>query len=79
MMSSIPCDWWMRCFVEAHVDEEAFASLRVPDVDTDIGLGAKRRCARRSPRLPRRSFRRMGKIRGRCSRTAQDGGEAGDD
>jgi hypothetical protein len=41
VMSSIPGDWWMRRFVEGHVDEEAFASLRVPDADPATGLGAK--------------------------------------
>jgi hypothetical protein len=40
IMSSIPADWWMRRFVEGHVDEEAFASLRVPDTDPTSGLGA---------------------------------------
>jgi hypothetical protein len=40
VMSSIPADWWMRRFVEGHVDEEAFASLRVPDTDPAVGLGA---------------------------------------
>jgi len=40
-MSSIPGDWWMRRFVEGHADEEAFASLRVPDADPATGLGAK--------------------------------------
>jgi hypothetical protein len=41
VMASIPCDWWMRRFVEGHVDEEAFASLRVPDADPATGLGAR--------------------------------------
>jgi hypothetical protein len=40
VMSSIPADWWMRRFVEGHVDEEAFASLRIPDADPSSGLGA---------------------------------------
>jgi hypothetical protein len=30
VMSSIPADWWMRRFVEGHVDEEAFNSLPIP-------------------------------------------------
>jgi hypothetical protein len=29
-MSSIPADWWMRRFVEGHVDEEAFNCLPIP-------------------------------------------------
>jgi hypothetical protein len=41
IMSSIPGDWWMRRFVEGHVDEEAFASFRVPDVDPAADLGAR--------------------------------------
>lgn len=41
VMSSIPADWWMRRFVEGHVDEEAFACLRVPDTDPATGLGAR--------------------------------------
>ena len=41
VMSSIPSDWWMRRFVEGHVDEEAFTSLRVPDVEPATGLGAR--------------------------------------
>lgn len=31
ILSSIPCDWWVRRFVEGHVDEEAFNSIRIPD------------------------------------------------
>jgi hypothetical protein len=31
-MSSLVADWWMRRFVEGHVDQEAFNSLRVPRV-----------------------------------------------
>jgi hypothetical protein len=34
MMCSIPADWWMRRFVEGHVDEEAFNCLPVPDATT---------------------------------------------
>ncbi|MFB9972300.1 Eco57I restriction-modification methylase domain-containing protein [Pseudoroseomonas cervicalis] len=41
VMSSISADWWMRRFVEGHVDEEAFESLRVPDADPSKGLGAR--------------------------------------
>lgn len=41
IMSSVPADWWMRCFVEGHVDEEAFNCLRVPDADVHDGLGAR--------------------------------------
>ncbi len=41
VMSSIPADWWMRRFVEGHVDEEAFDCLRVPDADLAKGLGAR--------------------------------------
>ncbi len=41
VMSSIPADWWMRRFVEGHVDEEAFDCLRVPDADPSAGLAAK--------------------------------------
>jgi hypothetical protein len=33
VLSSVPVDWWMRRFVEGHVDEEAFDSLRLPDAD----------------------------------------------
>jgi hypothetical protein len=40
-MGSIPADWWMRRFVEGHVDEEAFDSLPVPDEEPAIGLGAR--------------------------------------
>ena len=28
VMSSLPADWWMRCFVETHVEGGAFDSLR---------------------------------------------------
>ncbi|MBC8367617.1 hypothetical protein H8E52_09430 [bacterium] len=31
ILSSIPLDWWVRRFVEGHVDEEAFMSLRIPE------------------------------------------------
>jgi hypothetical protein len=31
VLSSIPLDWWARRFVEQHVDQEAFSSLRIPD------------------------------------------------
>jgi hypothetical protein len=41
IMTSIPADWWMRRFVEGHVDEEAFDSLPIPDEDPAIGLGAR--------------------------------------
>jgi len=41
VMSSIPADWWMRRFIEGHADEEAFASLRVPDADPSSGSGAR--------------------------------------
>lgn len=41
ILSSISTDWWMRRFVEGHVDEEAFNSLRVPDVDPSSELSAK--------------------------------------
>ena len=41
VMCSVPADWWMRRFVEGHVDEEAFDSLRVPDADPATGLGAR--------------------------------------
>jgi hypothetical protein len=41
IMSSICADWWMRRFVEGHVDEEAFNSLPVPDTDPARGLGLK--------------------------------------
>ncbi len=30
VMASIPCDWWMRRFVEGHVYQEAFECLRIP-------------------------------------------------
>jgi hypothetical protein len=29
-MSSIPADWWIRRFVEGHVEEEAFNCLPIP-------------------------------------------------
>ena len=41
VMSSIPADWWMRRFVEGHVDEEAFECLPVPDTDLSDGPGAR--------------------------------------
>ena len=41
VMSSLIADWWMRRFVEGHVDEEAFNCLRVPAVDVGSGFGAK--------------------------------------
>ncbi|MGA2073979.1 MAG: hypothetical protein ABSH52_10795 [Terriglobia bacterium] len=31
IMSSIPCDWWCRRFIEGHADQEAFSCLRIPD------------------------------------------------
>jgi hypothetical protein len=41
VMSSMVGDWWMRRFVEGHVDEEAFNCFRVPSVDSE-GKHAKR-------------------------------------
>ncbi len=40
-MSSVPADWWMRRFVEGHVDEEAFNSFRVPGADPETRLGSR--------------------------------------
>lgn len=34
VLSSHVCDWWVRRFVEGHVDEEAFNCLRVPDINS---------------------------------------------
>ncbi|TAH35593.1 MAG: hypothetical protein EYC70_13125 [Planctomycetota bacterium] len=34
VMASLVCDWWTRRFVEGHVDEEAFNSLRIPNPST---------------------------------------------
>lgn len=31
-LSSIPVDWWVRRFVEGHVDQEAFESIPVPEM-----------------------------------------------
>lgn len=41
VMCSVCCDWWMRRFVEGHVDEEAFNSLRVPDSVLSSGPGTR--------------------------------------
>jgi hypothetical protein len=38
IMSSIPADWWMRRFVEGHVDEEAFNCLPIPAPKSDSSL-----------------------------------------
>jgi hypothetical protein len=38
VLSSRVCDWWVRRFVEGHVDEEAFASIRVPDFEVSKDL-----------------------------------------
>jgi hypothetical protein len=35
VVSSIVGDWWMRRFVEGHVDEEAFSCFRVPNLDRE--------------------------------------------
>ena len=31
VLSSLPLDWWCRCFIEGHADQEAFNCLRIPD------------------------------------------------
>ncbi len=38
VMSSLIADWWMRRFVEGHVDQEAFSCLRVPRADPTSGI-----------------------------------------
>lgn len=37
-MSSVPADWWMRRFVEGHVDEEAFNCLPIPAPKSNSSL-----------------------------------------
>ncbi len=41
IMSSIATDWWMRCYVEAHVEGGAFDALPIPAVDVNSGYGAR--------------------------------------
>lgn len=42
IMSSLIADWWMRRFVEGHVDQEAFDCLRIPAAgDLTSGIGAR--------------------------------------
>jgi hypothetical protein len=41
VMSSLPTDWWMRCFVETHVEGGAFSALPVPNIEPTTGLGAR--------------------------------------
>jgi hypothetical protein len=44
VMCSLSADWWMRRFVETHVEEAAFNALPVPAVEPNTGL-AKRAVA----------------------------------
>jgi len=39
VMSSVVSDWWMRCFVETHVEGGSFDALPVPAVDVESELG----------------------------------------
>lgn len=41
VMCSLTADWWMRRFVETHVEEAAFNSLPVPAVEPGRGLAAR--------------------------------------
>jgi hypothetical protein len=41
VMSSLPADWWMRRFVEGHVEEAAFNSLPVPVAELSAGYGLR--------------------------------------
>lgn len=41
VLSSLVCDWWVRRFVEGHVDEEAFNSLRIPLTKGRRQLGSR--------------------------------------
>jgi hypothetical protein len=50
IMSSLITDWWMRRFVEGHVDQEAFDCLRIPRA-TDLTSGLAGRVARVAGRL----------------------------
>jgi hypothetical protein len=38
VMSTVIADWWIRRFVEGHVDEEAFNCFRVPDPSAETEL-----------------------------------------
>jgi hypothetical protein len=40
-MSSLPVDWWMRRFVEGHVEEAAFNCLPIPVADLSAGYGRR--------------------------------------
>lgn len=42
VLSSLICDWWVRRFVEGHVDEEAFNAIRVPRLSRAPTLIEKR-------------------------------------
>jgi hypothetical protein len=57
IMSSLIADWWMRRFVEGHVDQEAFDCLRVPAA-TDFRSGVAGRVVALAGRLaaPDRRF-----------------------
>jgi hypothetical protein len=50
IMSSLVADWWMRRFIEGHVDQEAFDCLRVPAA-IDLTSGAAARVAAVAGRL----------------------------
>src|SRR3712207_6893914 len=41
VMSSLTADWWMRRFVETHVEEAAFNALPVPAADPSSSLAQR--------------------------------------
>ena len=41
VLSSVPLDWWARRFVEQHADQEAFNSLRIPELPAGSGLSKR--------------------------------------
>lgn len=41
VLSSLVADWWMRRFVETHVEEAAFNALPVPAAEPSSGLAAR--------------------------------------
>jgi len=41
VLSSLPCDWWCRRFIEQHADQEAFNCIRVPNPAINSSASAR--------------------------------------
>lgn len=73
ILSSLVCDWWVRRFVEGHVDQEAFDCIRIPAFSPEAAACTRAIALAGRLACPDRRFAKWAKAVGvDCGKLADD-------